>query len=54
MSFHPPPYPISLRYLGADSELMERITSVEHSSMPQATDQHALGIDVADPLEHFL
>jgi hypothetical protein len=29
-------YPISLRYLGAHSELMERITSIEHSITPQA------------------
>jgi len=29
-------YPISLRYLGAHSELMERITSIEHSTTPQA------------------
>jgi hypothetical protein len=29
-------YPISLRYLGAYSELMERITSIEHSITPQA------------------
>jgi hypothetical protein len=30
-------YPISLRY-GAHSELMERITSIEHSTTPQAWD----------------
>jgi len=28
--------PISLRYFGAHSELMERITIIEHSTTPQA------------------
>jgi hypothetical protein len=28
--------PISLRYIGAHSKLMERITSIEHSTTPQA------------------